>query len=256
MTACNVADGLQRDISNLQLYVYRVFDVREVQELEHSDRDTDSFFKVMWKGLRDVLQVSVTSQMSSALGARGGQGGGIADNSLSGVEFVNHLIKSIRRVKETKRLMKEIWEQVGLSVQGRLDVYILWLQLFSVLIICNMWQSKDYRISDRVHMTEIQILQRLKNDGVFPYLDRNTSSSTAKNGKMGMQNIHLCFFMRRQVTHLGMQNIHLCLFMRRQVAFFDLPKPFPFPDRIWSADLLHSGTPLQPLWASGSTQRD
>ena len=128
MTACNVADGLQRDISNLQLYVYRVFDVREVQELEHSDRDTDSFFKVMWKGLRDVLQVSVTSQMSSALGARGGQGGGIADNSLSGVEFVNHLIKSIRRVKETKRLMKEIWEQVGLSVQGRLDVYILWLQ--------------------------------------------------------------------------------------------------------------------------------
>jgi hypothetical protein len=33
---------------------------------------------------------------------------------VSWTEFVNHLIKSIRRVKETKRLMKEIWEQVGM----------------------------------------------------------------------------------------------------------------------------------------------
>ena len=83
-----------------------------MQELEHSDRDTDSFFKVMWKGLRDVLQVSVTNQLST-LGTRG-QAGGLRGGSVSGTEFVNHLIKSIRRVKETKRLMKEIWEQVGM----------------------------------------------------------------------------------------------------------------------------------------------
>jgi hypothetical protein len=53
-------------------------------------------------------------------------------------------------------------------------------------------------------MTEIQILQRLKNDGVFPYLDRNTSAAATKNGKRGMQNIHLCFFMRRWVPGFDM----------------------------------------------------
>ena len=71
------------------------------QELEHNERDTDAFFKVMWKGLRDVLTVSLAAQLSNLSAARG----------VSGAQFVDSLVKSIRRVKETKRLMKEIWEQ-------------------------------------------------------------------------------------------------------------------------------------------------
>ncbi len=84
---------------------------QKLQELEHSDRDTDAFFRVMWKGLKDVLEVSLASQLSSLGGnsRRGNNGGG--GGSSSGAEFVNDLVKSIRRVKETKRLMKEIWEQ-------------------------------------------------------------------------------------------------------------------------------------------------
>lgn len=133
--------------------------------MEHTDRDTDAFFRVMWKGLRDVLEASLNTQLgilskSSVSGV----------SSLSGTEFVNHLVKSVRRIKETKRLMKEIWEE-----------------------------SKSYRISDRVHMTEIQVLQRLKNDGVFPWLDRNPRDSrfASNGGGMRMENLHLCFFMRR-----------------------------------------------------------
>jgi hypothetical protein len=79
---------------------------KKEQELEHSDRDTDAFFRVMWKGLKDVLEVSLSSQLSSLRGGRPNNG-----SSSSGAEFVNDLVKSIRRVKETKRLMKEIWEQ-------------------------------------------------------------------------------------------------------------------------------------------------
>jgi hypothetical protein len=50
-------------------------------------------------------------------------------------------------------------------------------------------------------MVEIQILQRLKGDGEFPWLDNDnkpSSSTSSKNSKVTpLQNIHLCFFMRR-----------------------------------------------------------
>lgn len=110
----------------------------------------------MWKGLRDVLDVSLSAQLSSLS----------SSNTVNGSEFVSHLIKSVRRVKETKRLMKEIWEQ-----------------------------SKDYRISDRVHMTEVEILQRLQADGVFPWLDRRRDHTAA--GSRPLENLHICLFMRR-----------------------------------------------------------
>ena len=114
----------------------------------------------MWKSLRDVLQTTLASQLSSMPGS-GGAGG----TTSSGAEFVDGLVRSVQRVKETKRLMKEIWEQ-----------------------------SKNYRISDRVHMTEIEILQRLRNDGVFPWLD---GGQRAAAPNVSLQNLHICFFMRR-----------------------------------------------------------
>ena len=91
-------------------------------EMEHSERDTDVFFKVMWKGLRDVLDTSIRAQMPIlSSGGRisiqdgGGQGRaagvapGAADGAnapqvamrmgrnVSGEEFVNNLVKSIQR---------------------------------------------------------------------------------------------------------------------------------------------------------------
>lgn len=63
----------------------------------------------------------------------------------------------------------------------------------------EIWEeSKEYRISDRIHMVEIEILQRLKNDGVFPYMDR-PAPRQQKPGVQPMQNMHVCFFMRRWV---------------------------------------------------------
>ncbi len=79
------------------------------------------------------------------------------------VEYTYALFKSIQSVRDIKRHMKEIWEE-----------------------------SKSYRISDRVHMTEVQILQRLKMDGVFEWLDAELDG-----GKSKAQNLHICFFMRR-----------------------------------------------------------
>ncbi len=79
----------------------------------------------------------------------------------------------------------------------------------------EIWESsKEYRISDKVHMTEMQVLHRLKNDGIFPYIDRpakdagsnldGTSSGLGKGGSddaaartISMQNAHVCFYMRR-----------------------------------------------------------
>lgn len=122
-------------------------------EMEHSDRDTDKFFSVMWRNLKKVLETAMSSSVS------------VARTGI--VEYTSSLLKSIKAVKDVKRHMKEIWEE-----------------------------SKTYRISDRVHMTEIQILQRLKADGVFEWLD----SESALQEK-GMQNLHMCFFMRRYVVH-------------------------------------------------------
>ena len=62
-------------------------------------------------------------------------------------------------------------------------------------------QSKNYRISDRVHMTEIEIMQLMKRDGVFPWIDRGSMASTysrpPKPDSIPIQNVHVCFFMRR-----------------------------------------------------------
>ncbi len=51
-------------------------------------------------------------------------------------------------------------------------------------------------------MVEIQILQRLKGDGEFPWLDRRVEPSgrDGANNTLALQNIHLCFFMRRNTT--------------------------------------------------------
>lgn len=57
----------------------------------------------------------------------------------------------------------------------------------------EIWEeAKTYRISDKVHMLEIQILQRLRGDGVFPWLDNNKEIVDKK-----IQNMHVCFYMRR-----------------------------------------------------------
>jgi hypothetical protein len=129
-------------------------------ELEHSDRDTDQFFRVMWRNLKQVLSNAVSSSVSV--------------NSKGMVEYTNSLIKSIKNVRDVKRYMKEIWEE-----------------------------SKSYRISDQVHMTEIQVLQRLKADRVFEWLDCSGSDrgkADEADGKPAPENLHMCFYMRRCVA--------------------------------------------------------
>jgi hypothetical protein len=135
-------------------------------EMEHTDRDTDAFFKIMWNSLKDVLEQVVTD---------GGSGNvpSAASAANGGADIYDKLIKSIRGIKASKKVMKEIWEA-----------------------------SKDYRISDRVHMTEVQVLQRLKVDGVFRWIDREWTGGFMNGPGEGgqsqrMQNAHICFYMRR-----------------------------------------------------------
>jgi hypothetical protein len=68
-----------------------------------------------------------------------------------------------RRVKDIKRVMKEIWEE-----------------------------SKSYRISDTVHMTEMQVLRRLCRDGVLPQFEDADLIMQRK-----MDPLHVCFLFRR-----------------------------------------------------------
>lgn len=68
-----------------------------------------------------------------------------------------------RRVKDIKRVMKEIWEE-----------------------------SKSYRISDTVHMTEMQVLGRLCRDGVLPQFE---DPDLIMNKKLDP--LHICFLFRR-----------------------------------------------------------
>ena len=57
----------------------------------------------------------------------------------------------------------------------------------------DVWEhSKTFRISDKIHMTEVQILHRLRNDGMFQWLDNNKGMVSK-----GIQNLHVCFYMRR-----------------------------------------------------------
>lgn len=143
-------------------------------ELEHSDRDSGKFFDVMWKSLRDVLKTSLGDRFSD--GGAAAAAAAAAQHQRRASDFVDALVKSVRRMKDTKSLMKELWEQ-----------------------------SQEFRVSDRVHMVEIQILQRLKRDGIFPYLDRSPDAPSVPprlarrpTGRMGfVQNMHLCFYMRR-----------------------------------------------------------
>jgi hypothetical protein len=149
-------------------------------EMEHTERDTDAFFKIMWGSLKDVLeQVVMEGSGSSSAAAQGRMGVSVAGAAGAarngGADIYDNLIRSIRGVKASKQVMKEIWEA-----------------------------SKDYRISDRIHMTEVQVLQRLKVDGVFPWIDRAPAPHAAASGSGGregardeMQNSHVCFYMRR-----------------------------------------------------------
>jgi hypothetical protein len=109
-------------------------------EMEHSLRDSEEFFRVMWKGLQEVLEDSIER---------------LPDGS-SAADVTNAFIESIRNVKEAKKIMKEMWEK-----------------------------TKSYRVSDKVHMMEIQILQRMKQDGCFPWINDPSICSTA--GRMGAQ---------------------------------------------------------------------
>ncbi len=62
----------------------------------------------------------------------------------------------------------------------------------------EIWeQSKSFRISDKVHMTEVQILQRLKADGVCRWVDNVALMSGEENKNFRIENLHICFYMRR-----------------------------------------------------------
>ncbi len=135
-------------------------------QLEHTDRDSNKFFDIMWKSLREVLKNSM-GDISSSAEAGGGGVSGVPRAQNKAADFVDSLTKSVSRLRDTKKLMRQIWEE-----------------------------SNEYRISDRVHMAEIQVLQRLGADGVFPYLNREAPATAAARGNF-IQNIHLCFYMRR-----------------------------------------------------------
>lgn len=74
----------------------------------------------------------------------------------------------MKKMQDIKRVMKDIWEE-----------------------------SKSYRVSDTVHMTEKQILTRLNRDGVLPQF----SDSGLLMGK-GMDPLHFCFLFRRYFSLL------------------------------------------------------
>lgn len=78
------------------------------------------------------------------------------------------ILNTTRRVKDIKRVMKEIWEE-----------------------------SKSYRISDTVHMVEKQVLGRLCRDGVLPQYE-----DTDLVMKKKLDPLQLCFLFRRQVFFL------------------------------------------------------
>ena len=90
-------------------------------------------------------------------------------------------MKSVSRLRDTKKLMKQIWDE-----------------------------SNECQISDRVHMAKIQILQRLCVDGLFPYLNRPLSSA-AHGRNINMQNIHVCFYMRRWDGRLVCESNAACI---------------------------------------------
>ena len=75
--------------------------------------------------------------------------------------------------QDIKRVMKEIWEE-----------------------------SKSYRISDAVHMTEKQILARLHRDGLLPLYNGSNLQWTKGAEKERMDQLHFVFLFRRQALFL------------------------------------------------------
>jgi hypothetical protein len=146
-------------------------------EIEHSDADSERFFKVMWNSLEEVIRSSISGQVSFLTTQQSSSAGGRASGasnalSINASEFMDKLARSVKRIKDTKRIMKEIWEA-----------------------------SKDYRVSDRVHMVEMQVLQRLKADGVFPYVNAvdgvDTLGLNPQGDRKRVSNTQACFYMRR-----------------------------------------------------------
>lgn len=144
-------------------------------ELQHTGEETQRFFEVMWEGLDEVAKKwheSINQQWNSRAGGYNGDdddgdddGASISSRSSRSTGYVNgvDVVTSTRRMKDIKRVMKEIWEE-----------------------------SKSYRVSDAVHMTEKQILARLHRDGLLPlYGDAQFLN------RKGMDQLHFCFLFRR-----------------------------------------------------------
>lgn len=161
-------------------------------ELQHTGEETQHFFQVMWEGLDEVARqwhenvsrwssrpISLSSNRnrrrvptnnsddaasSSAAGSVFGDDDfdDAADSSPSFMNGVD-IVTSTRRMKDIKRVMKEIWEE-----------------------------SKSYRISDAVHMTEKQILARLHRDGLLQHY-----GDARLLQQRGLDPLHICFLFRR-----------------------------------------------------------
>lgn len=61
-------------------------------ETEHSERDSEQFFRLMWTSLKDVLDESIASLPVGS----------------SAADAINRFVASIRNVKEAKKIMKEV----------------------------------------------------------------------------------------------------------------------------------------------------
>ena len=139
-------------------------------EMQHTGEDTALFFTIMWQGLEQVAKQWHSNILSwtTRLGNRNNLASvGTANNAASdGLETIlqsSEVVNTTRRVKDIKRVMKEIWEE-----------------------------SKSYRISDTVRMTEMQVLARLCRDGLLPHF-QDTEFLLGKN----MDPLHICFLFRR-----------------------------------------------------------
>lgn len=160
-------------------------------EMDHSEADSEQFFTVMWNSLKGVISASLQGQVSLLAINPSSSSSNVSQRDqqtvkINAADFMDKLAKSIRRIKDTKRIMKEIWEA-----------------------------SKDYRISDRVHMTEVQILQRLHADGVFPYVDRARERHRDRGGFFSLQLPTASGSSGSTASGIDMQNAHVCFYMRR-----------------------------------------
>jgi hypothetical protein len=57
----------------------------------------------------------------------------------------------------------------------------------------EVWEnSKTFCVSDKVYMTQVQILNWLRNNGMFQWLDNNQAMVSK-----AIQTLHVCFYMQR-----------------------------------------------------------